>query len=348
MSWTLFETHFGVIAGALKAARANGRLAHAYLIHADQADVRDFTPLAIAQLRTCLNPAADMTPCGVCRHCTGVLTGTYPEMFRLMPTSKSRQIQIGKDKETPDSMRWFESQFYFRSSDGVKIGIINDAECMNEQSQNAFLKTLEEPPPETLFMLVSEFPSKLLPTVRSRCQLLSLLTNRCHYTQNFIEALPPILASLQTIARNNLPHAERAAAQLIEIAKGLKDEAARISAAQEDQTEEADQSEWTSAEKKWLEARNDAAVQSIYLSLRKSLVSAVYDWFALSWQRSAGIPEAQLANPELHRFIPAEVTDEFFCRKQLECAEALTVNFRYNVNEELCLRSFCLDAAFVC
>lgn len=347
MSWRNFEQRFPVIAHALKRAAAHGRLAHAYLVHADDPVVRAETPLALAQLRTCLEPASDMTPCGVCRHCHGVVTGAYPVMFKLMPTSKSRQIKIGDDADDPDTMRWFEAQFYYTTSDGAKIGIIEDADCLNEQAQNAFLKTLEEPPADTFFMLVTGFPSKLLPTIRSRCQLLSLLTNQCVYAQPFMAQLAPALGAIQTVALKNLSEAERAASAVIAIAKGLREEAeARTVPQWEPLMDQMKQSEWASSDKKLIEQRRDSAVQAAYLSDRQAFLGAIYDWFALTWQRASGIPVRQLANPEIHNAIPLEMTDEGLARRQLDCAEALLSNLRFNVNEELCLRAFCLDAAF--
>lgn len=349
MFWSKFESQFPVIAAALKTARANRRLAHAYLLNADSQTVRTEAPQAVAQLKCCLNPAPDFTPCGVCRHCISIEHGSYPELFTLAPVSKSRQIRIGDDKQDPDSMRWFESQFYYTASseNAVKIGVIQDAECLNEQAQNAFLKTLEEPPRQTLFILVSGSPSKLLSTIRSRCQSLLLLTNRCQYPESFLLALPPLLGALQTTARQNLPAAERVAAALIDLSKNLKNEAENsVTPRWTALFDQMKQNEWSASEKKLVESRLDAAIQSEYLGLRQAFLGAVHDWFALSWQRTAGVPSSDLANPEFAGFISSSVTDEALAARQLNCAEMLLDNLRFNVNEELALRSFCLNAAF--
>ena len=86
---------------------------------------------------------------------------------------------------------------------------------MNDESQNALLKTLEEPPPETLLILTTGNPASLLPTTRSRCQQISLLTNRCEFDFAGKEQVFAALGALFFEARGDLAEAEAGAAQLI-------------------------------------------------------------------------------------------------------------------------------------
>ena len=86
----------------------------------------------------------------------------------LQPRSKSRLISV-------EEMRELERRMYLSAPSGVwKIGVIVDADRMNEAAENAFLKTLEEPPQNCLLFLLSAYPEFLLPTIRSRCVNITL------------------------------------------------------------------------------------------------------------------------------------------------------------------------------
>ena len=115
----------------------------------------------------CLDRAEDGTPCGRCEACKRRQLGIY-NCNSLKPLSLSRSILT-------DHIRQFIGKFAYKPLPWeVKIGIIYEADCMVEQAQNAFLKTLEEPPPQTCFFLISNKPDALLDTIRSRCRLLNL------------------------------------------------------------------------------------------------------------------------------------------------------------------------------
>lgn len=350
MTWHKFEQSFPVMAGALKQSRKNQMMAHAFLVYADQDDVREYVPIALAQLRLCLNLGADATPCGACRHCLALMHGSYPEFFALAPVSKSRQIRIGEDRYDVDTMRWFEAQFYFtaETDHDVKVGVIRDAECLNEQAQNAFLKTLEEPPRQTFFILVTSAPYQLLPTIRSRCQMISLLSNRINYNQSFAVPLMDILLRLEMVSPDDLPSAERVAEEIIAMAQTLKGEAESLELPLwEQRFEEMKQLEWSATERKSIEQRRDAAIQARYLMLRNSFLSLIYDFFAVAWQESLGIHSEEV-NPEIRVHLSQlQSLSESRLLAQLRCAEQLLRDLKYNVNEELALRVFTLNCAAV-
>ena len=102
--------------------------------------------------------------CGLCPDCLGIENGSYPDIHFLAPSSKSRFIPI-------DDMREMLRMVYLGSyRDNWKVFIIQDADRMTISAQNAFLKTLEEPPEKTILILITDQPGQLLPTIRSRCQ----------------------------------------------------------------------------------------------------------------------------------------------------------------------------------
>lgn len=103
-------------------------------------------------------------PCGKCNGCQLLAAGTHPDSYTIRPESDGKQIKIDSIREINRFVS-LTSQFA-----PLQIVIISPAEAMNRSSANALLKTLEEPRPGKLIVLVSSQPSRLLPTVRSRCQ----------------------------------------------------------------------------------------------------------------------------------------------------------------------------------
>ncbi len=96
----------------------------------------------------------------------------HPDLFELRPEGKMRQIKIGAIEGEPDqnTMRKLLRDLRQTSSLGVhKIAIIYEADRMNIHTANAFLKTLEEPPPQTTIFMLTTRPNDLLDTIRSRC-----------------------------------------------------------------------------------------------------------------------------------------------------------------------------------
>lgn len=94
----------------------------------------------------------------------------HPDCFTLRPSGKSRQIRIGDDNMIANTMRHFVHQLMQSPLSGTrKVGIVFEAERLNPNSANAFLKTLEEPPLDTTVLLLTTRPYSLLPTIRSRC-----------------------------------------------------------------------------------------------------------------------------------------------------------------------------------
>ena len=111
---------------------------------------------------------------------------THPDCFTLRPSGRSRYIRIGK-KEDRNKGSWPENTMRRLIDDlqktanqgGPKVAIIYEAERMNKESANAFLKTLEEPPKDTILFLLTERSYDLIDTIRSRCLTLSNPLGNC-------------------------------------------------------------------------------------------------------------------------------------------------------------------------
>lgn len=102
-------------------------------------------------------------PCGVCNQCNLVGAQTHPDLLNVT-LQDSRQIKI---EQIRDVIKWTNQT---AQQGGWKICVVNPADKLNINAANALLKSLEEPPAKTLIILVTDQPSRLLPTLRSRCQ----------------------------------------------------------------------------------------------------------------------------------------------------------------------------------
>ena len=101
--------------------------------------------------------------CGTCTACSRIARGIHPDVIALAPDPDAGNIKVDVVRELIDSIgyRPFEGRW--------RVVIIDDADTLLEAAQNALLKTLEEPPSSSVFVLVTAHPDGLLATVRSRC-----------------------------------------------------------------------------------------------------------------------------------------------------------------------------------
>jgi len=147
----------------LRRAVAAGRLAQAYSFVGPEGVGKRLTALALAQTVNCTERGAEAEACGACASCRKIAAGGHPDVTLVGPGDKSA---IGIEQ-----VREMAARAGRRAYEGaVKVWIVDPAERMQEPAANAFLKTLEEPPGASLFLLLTSTPSALLPTIRSRCQ----------------------------------------------------------------------------------------------------------------------------------------------------------------------------------
>lgn len=141
-----------------------GNLPHAMLfVGAQGCGKADFArQLAFSLL--CNNPNDEGVACGQCQACGLLAAGTHPDLRIVEPEEEGKGILIDTIRAVGDFLT-LKGQYGRR-----QIVIINPAEAMNRLAANSLLKTLEEPTPDALIILVSSKPFLLLPTIRSRCQ----------------------------------------------------------------------------------------------------------------------------------------------------------------------------------
>jgi DNA polymerase-3 subunit delta' len=121
---------------------------------------------AVAAVLNCQSPvAADglaIDACGACRSCDRIARGVHVDVFRVEPDERqSIKIDVVREVLARTGFRPFEGR--------RRVVLIRDAEALEVPAQNALLKSLEEPPPATVFILTTAVPTLLLPTVLSRC-----------------------------------------------------------------------------------------------------------------------------------------------------------------------------------
>ncbi|MFG6178209.1 DNA polymerase III subunit delta' [Halomonas sp. THAF12] len=143
-----------------------GRLPHALLFSGPHGVGKP--SLAEALIARTLCQAPGEIACGHCHACRMLAAGYHPDLMRVSPDEGKRQIRIDAIRE----INGFVSQT--AQQGGYRVIVISPAEAMNVAASNALLKSLEEPGGRTLFLLLSDIPSHLLPTIRSRCQHWSL------------------------------------------------------------------------------------------------------------------------------------------------------------------------------
>lgn len=144
---------------------ATGRVAQAFVVASPPRGAGETFAKRVLSRLLCReqNP-----PCGTCKRCLAVQKGTHPDVHWLEPQKKSRVISMAQMKD-------FLLEINTTSFEGGwKAGVIMAADCLNNSAANAFLKTLEEPPQQTIFFLLTDSPQRLLPTINSRCQHLTI------------------------------------------------------------------------------------------------------------------------------------------------------------------------------
>ncbi len=168
MTFSELETYQPDAVASMRRAIKRNRFPHG-LILASPGDVGE-VELAhrLAKFLLCEHPTAALAPCGACAGCSAVARSGHPDMHEVRPKGLLRAIR------TEDMLALIQSLHTTSLSGGAKVGIVYQAETLRKESSNRFLKTLEEPTPNTYFILLTSRLERLLPTIKSRCQIVRL------------------------------------------------------------------------------------------------------------------------------------------------------------------------------
>jgi DNA polymerase-3 subunit delta' len=172
------------------------RLPHALLLQGAPGVGKGHLARLLAGALLCQKPAQGL-PCGACHACELLMAGSHPDFFlahceydqkdggegedaeslvQADSTAKSKKAKVSKQIKMPCIRDLIKFSHYYSHQGGRRVVIIEPAEAMNRNTANALLKTLEEPGENLFIILVSHQASRLLPTLRSRCQSLFCAT----------------------------------------------------------------------------------------------------------------------------------------------------------------------------
>jgi DNA polymerase III subunit gamma/tau len=198
----LFSTVVGQshITTTLKNAIRNKQLAHAFLFCGPRGVGKTTCARILAKSINCENPAAEGEACNICHSCISFNEGTSLNIHELDAASNN----------SVDDIRSLVDQVRFAPQPGkYKVYIIDEVHMLSSSAFNAFLKTLEEPPPYAIFILATTEKHKILPTILSRCQVFDFkrITNQdiIDHLQEICEKenIPADKSSLEIIAQKS-------------------------------------------------------------------------------------------------------------------------------------------------
>lgn len=153
------------------------RLPHAILIEGDVGLGKHTLAFYLAKAAVC---GEDNSPCGICKDCK--LGAFHPDITITAPEEKKKNISVAQ-------IRALKTEAYIKPHQAKRrVFIIDCADTLNEQSQNALLKVLEEPPETTMFILIAKSKASLLETVLSRCTILTLSAPQTSEAVSYIKS----------------------------------------------------------------------------------------------------------------------------------------------------------------
>ena len=302
----------------LNRAHEQNRLAHAYLISGPPGSGKRTVAAALAALVNGTEPDK-------------VFSANARDIVTAEPESKSRRIVI-------EQVRDLEHVLRLRSSDGRrKVAIISEADRLQPQAANAFLKTLEEPPNNSLLLLLSAIPEVLPDTILSRCISITLAADPdgAHDAHNseFVD----LLRSSAAEKNWSVQHAYRLAQGLQRVLGAIREEI-------KDENAEAIKREEAhyrnSTDGAWLEDREDyykALTESLYVQRRARLIETLFAWWSDVLRASTGIDRRDLSAAKKETEIVAKRFTTAEILRRLRRLEELRDHLSRNIQEALAI-----------
>jgi DNA polymerase-3 subunit delta' len=300
MAFRDFSSHEQGV-GLLQRSLERGRLGHAYLFTGH--DLAELERLArtLAKVLNCdlrrgevagTEPALPVDCCDTCLSCRKIEGGSHSDIHWVRPESKLRVVTV-------DQMRGLMHEVHLKPTEAeYKVGIVVAADRLNAQAANAFLKTLEEPPPRSVLILLTTDPQRLLETILSRCL-------RLNFGGDGARRLEPAqrewLEKFATTAAGNQKSLIGRYRLLDVIATRLGELKEEVEAALKDRsplTKYAEHEIEAETLKHW-EKELDAAVEAEYRLRRADLLALVQMWLRDVWLGTLSAGADLMHFPEL-------------------------------------------------
>ena len=302
----------------LRRAYEQNRLAHAYLITGAPGSGKEVLAAEVASL-------VNGTPTG------DVFSSKAREIFVARPESKSRRIVTAQ-------IRALEHALQMRAADGRrKVVIVPDADRLQTEAANAFLKTLEEPPKDSLLLLLSALPEALPETILSRCIAIPLGSNGKAQSKKEEEKLEKLLQQASRHTTWNVQFAYRLAQEFQQLLRAIREEV-------KDETDNALKREQTrykdATDGAWLEEREGyykALTESLYLQRRAALVETLFAWWTDVLRASHNVTQRNIpaAKQETTALATRFSTPEIF--RRIRSLEQLRDHLGRNIHESLAI-----------
>jgi len=314
----------------MEGAHERERLAHAFLISGARGSGKEALASKVISMLESGGGGVDLFGDAVVPE-SKPLDEMQGEWVRILrPRSKSRRITVEEIRELEKALHVVSGPTTW------KVGVVVDADRMAAASENAFLKTLEEPPPQTLLMLLTENPGGLLPTVLSRCVRMPLMGGHVEPeggAQVFLEALT-------SVADLGLGDLSAALGLKACFAAVLAESKAEAEAAGKEALKEEEKALRNAVEGDWLKRREDAlkaVAAADYLNERSRLFDVMQSWLAdvLRCKTQSG----GLEFPELEESIRkvAEMEELPALLRRMDAVEDLRRTLDTNAQEQLAL-----------
>ncbi len=219
----------------LRQAFAAGRMPHALLIHESPGAGGECLATWCAQLVLCLHPGR--APCGSCTGCRRVASLGHPDLVWVVPEEDGKTLRIEQVREL-SAVLGLTSH-----AGGYKVGVLSPADALTRFAANALLKTLEEPAPRTLLILIATQPSRLPPTVLSRCQRIRLRSPARAQSLAWLEGLRgpgPWAEALDVVGEAPLRLKEADAAALVRLGQDVRESLDALAARRADPVAQAE------------------------------------------------------------------------------------------------------------
>jgi DNA polymerase III subunit delta' len=302
----------------LRRAHQQNRLAHAYLITGPLGSGKELLAADLASL-------VNGTPA------KNVFSAKARDIFVARPESKSRRIVIAQ-------IRDLEHALQMRASNGRrKVAIIFDADRLQTEAANAFLKTLEEPPKDSLLLLLSALPEALPETILSRCIAIPLESNGQPQRKDEEENLVKLLQLASRQKSWTVQFAYGLAQEFQRLLRGVREEVK----CEIDEALKHEQMRYKDAtDGAWLEEREEyykALTESLYLQRRAGLLETLFAWWTDVLRKNKGVAQRNLPRARKEtaalatRFGPAEIL------KRIRSLEELRDHLGRNVHEALAI-----------